>query len=198
MYHRCNAVRQKGLVVTTGRAFYATGMNHAKWAMTSAGLACVLFVGVAIHEWRYKSAHPYAYGPAVVLVVAAAAGAVLAAVIFWVVRELEKDRERQREKARAASTRNSAQLNAGEITHEEYSGRFWEIGSDGDIETRLRVRMLEKAVLLLDPATRDVLAELTEPMRTELASEPGSWTINAVEALVRRHETVVYGEKSAD
>lgn len=130
-------------------------MNHAKWAMTSAGLACVLLVGVAVHEWEYKSAHPYAYGPAVVLVVGAAAGALLAATVFWVarvIRQLEEDRQ--------------------------------------------RVRMLEETVLLLDPRTRDVLAELNVSQRFELTRDVDrrSWTINAVEALVRRHKTELYGE----
>ncbi len=46
-----------------------------------AGLAFVLFVGVAIHEFDYASGHAYAYGPAKVIAWAAIAGAMLAAAL---------------------------------------------------------------------------------------------------------------------
>lgn len=46
-----------------------------------ASLAAVVFVGVAIHELSYASAHAYAYGPAKVIAWAAGGGAVLAVAV---------------------------------------------------------------------------------------------------------------------
>ena len=46
-----------------------------------AAVAAAIFVGVAIHELNYASAHAYAYGPAKVIAWAAAGGAVLAAAV---------------------------------------------------------------------------------------------------------------------
>lgn len=39
------------------------------------------FAGVAVTEWSYAIAHPYAYGPAKVIATGAAAGAVLALAV---------------------------------------------------------------------------------------------------------------------
>jgi hypothetical protein len=50
--------------------------------------AMVGFVGVAVHEFGYAGAHPYAYGPAKVIAWAACAGAVLALAVALLVRAL--------------------------------------------------------------------------------------------------------------
>jgi hypothetical protein len=44
-------------------------------------IAFVVFAGVAVHELQYASGHPFAYGPAKVIAVAAAAGALLSAAV---------------------------------------------------------------------------------------------------------------------
>lgn len=58
-------------------------------------VAGVVAAGVAIHEWRYHDAHPYASGPAGVLAVGFAAVAALAAAVVWALLELDR-RERER------------------------------------------------------------------------------------------------------
>jgi hypothetical protein len=45
-------------------------------------VALAVSVGVAIHELQYASHHPYAYGPAKVIALAAGAGATLAAAVM--------------------------------------------------------------------------------------------------------------------
>ena len=45
------------------------------------GVACVVFIGVAVHELDYASGHPYAYGPAKVIAWGAGAGTVLALAV---------------------------------------------------------------------------------------------------------------------
>lgn len=74
-------------------------MSRAAWAALGAGL---LFVGVAIHEWSYKADHPYAYGPAVVITVAALAGALLAGAVAYLAFLLHTERvDAQRQAMRA-------------------------------------------------------------------------------------------------
>lgn len=55
-------------------------LSMVKWLTPVAG---VLFAGVALHEWLYANDHPYAYGPAKVIAVAALAGAVLSVGVFF-------------------------------------------------------------------------------------------------------------------
>lgn len=47
----------------------------AVWASALAG---VIFVGVAIREWAYRSAHPHALGPSGEIIALAIAGALVA------------------------------------------------------------------------------------------------------------------------
>jgi hypothetical protein len=54
-------------------------------------VAMLVFVGVAIHEFGYASAHPYAYGPAKVIAWAAVAGATLALAVALLLRALRSD-----------------------------------------------------------------------------------------------------------
>lgn len=56
-------------------------MAKAGWAAVA---AAVLFAGVAIHEWGYAAGHPHAYGPAVVVAVAAAGGVLLALSVAYI------------------------------------------------------------------------------------------------------------------
>lgn len=55
----------------------------------AAALACTAFVvlaGVAIHELRYASSHPHAFGPAHVIALSAAGGAIVSvavALLAW-------------------------------------------------------------------------------------------------------------------
>lgn len=49
--------------------------------LAAAVLAAAMFVGVAVHEISYANGHPHAYGPAVVIAVAAAAGALVALAV---------------------------------------------------------------------------------------------------------------------
>lgn len=53
-------------------------------------VACLAFVGVAAQELQYANAHPYAYGPAKVIALAAAAGALLSAAVAMFARALMK------------------------------------------------------------------------------------------------------------
>ena len=46
-----------------------------------AAVAAIIFVGVAVHEINYANDHPHQYGPAHVIAWAAGAGAVLAAAV---------------------------------------------------------------------------------------------------------------------
>jgi hypothetical protein len=45
-------------------------------------VALAVLAGVGIHELRYASDHPYAYGPAKVIALGAGAGAVLAVAVL--------------------------------------------------------------------------------------------------------------------
>jgi hypothetical protein len=63
------------------------GVRHPTGALLGAVVALALMalaglVGVAIHELRYASHHPYAYGPAKVIALGAGAGATLAAAVM--------------------------------------------------------------------------------------------------------------------
>ena len=44
-------------------------------------VACLVFIGVAVHELNYASDHPFRYGPAKVIASAAGAGALLSAAV---------------------------------------------------------------------------------------------------------------------
>lgn len=46
-----------------------------------ATVSSLLFVGVAVHEINYRLDHPHAYGPAVVIAVAAVAGALVSVAV---------------------------------------------------------------------------------------------------------------------
>ena len=51
-------------------------------AAALAAIALLVLAGVAVHELRYADAHPYAYGPAKVIAIAAAGGALLAGAVL--------------------------------------------------------------------------------------------------------------------
>jgi len=50
-------------------------------AVALSAVACLVFVGVAVHELSYASDHPHAYGPAKVIATAAGAGAALSVAV---------------------------------------------------------------------------------------------------------------------
>jgi len=53
-----------------------------------AGLAGLVFCGLAIHEWNYHRHHPYASGPSTVMAIGFLAGAVVAFVVMFLAKEL--------------------------------------------------------------------------------------------------------------
>jgi RsiW-degrading membrane proteinase PrsW (M82 family) len=59
--------------------------NTKAWA---SGLAGLVLVGAAIHEWLYHQHHRYAPGPSEVLAVGFLAGGVVAFVVMFIAKEL--------------------------------------------------------------------------------------------------------------
>lgn len=113
------------------------------------GIAAAAFAGVAVHEWDYKSAHPYAYGPAAVITVAGGAGALLGLAVGWILIALHRDREHEQEMRRDEHTRAyeaiRSRVESGDLTEEDYSEWFWLAGG-GDVLVRTRVFLLEKGL----------------------------------------------------
>jgi uncharacterized membrane protein len=124
------------------------------WILALVAVAALTFAGVAVHEWDYKNAHPYAYGPAVVIAAASAAGIVLAIAFVWFVIETMREQERggegakrEHEKALAAIR---SRVDAGEFTETDYSEWFWFMNSyDPDAIARTRLFLLEKKLATL-------------------------------------------------
>lgn len=53
----------------------------AGWAVGAAVVACLVFLGVGIHELTYASDHPHAYGPAKVIAWGSGGGALLSVAV---------------------------------------------------------------------------------------------------------------------
>jgi hypothetical protein len=67
------------------------GISTAVGAVLALSLvALIAFAAVALQELQYASDHPYAYGPAKVIALAAGAGAVLSAAVAVLARALLK------------------------------------------------------------------------------------------------------------
>ena len=113
------------------------------------GIAVAAFAGVAVHEWDYKNAHPYAYGPAEVIAVAGGAGALLGLTVGWILIALHRDGEHELERRRSEHKRAydaiRSLVDSGELTEEDYGEWFW-LSGEGDVTVRTRVFLLERGM----------------------------------------------------
>jgi hypothetical protein len=64
--------------------------NTKAWV---SGLAGLVLVGAAIHEWLYHQHHRYASGPSEVLAVGFLAGGVVAFVVMFIAKELTSHKD---------------------------------------------------------------------------------------------------------
>ncbi len=78
-------------------------MNKAAWCAVAAG---VVFVGVAIHEWSYRSGHPHRAGVSGLLVVFSLAAALLAGSVAAMAFMLDA-RDKSDERSRAEEFRRA-------------------------------------------------------------------------------------------
>lgn len=69
--------------------------------------ASVLFAGVGVHEYVYKVDHRYAYGPAVVIAIAALAGCLLAGAVGYMAFNIQFERDEEHRRIARSYARSS-------------------------------------------------------------------------------------------